>query len=99
MYQDKLSSMLLNNYGRLSSGNHTKHIRIRYFPIKDIMAMGDLKVKYFPTGKMLANHITKPLQGVAFRKFRAEIQGIPDDTPDTDLGWEIPKDMFIPIPQ
>ena len=45
--------------------------------------MGDLKVKYFPTGEMLADHFTKSLQGADFQKFRAEIQGIPEYTPDT----------------
>ena len=45
------------------------------------------------------NQFTKPLQGTEFRKFRAEIQEIPEDTPDTNLGWDRPEDMFIPIPQ
>ena len=48
--------------------------------------MGYPKVKYCPTEKLLANYFTKPLQGDAFRKFVAEIQVIPEDTPDTDLG-------------
>ena len=61
--------------------------------------MGDLKVKYCPTGKMLADHFTQLLQGTAFRKFRVEIQGIPEDTPDTDLGWYRPENTFIPSPQ
>ena len=42
MYQDNLSAMLLDNNGRLSSGNRTKHIRVRFFLIKDRIAMGDL---------------------------------------------------------
>ena len=48
---------------------------------------------------MLADHFTQSLQGTAFRKFSAEIQGIPEDTPDTYLGWDRPKNKFIPIPQ
>ena len=50
MYQENLSTFLLKNNGRLSSGNGKKHIRVRYFPIKYIIAMGDLKVKYCLTG-------------------------------------------------
>ena len=61
--------------------------------------MGGLKVKYSPTGKILANHFTEPSQGTAFRKFRADIQGITEDTPDTYLGWDIHKNLFIPIPK
>ena len=61
--------------------------------------MGDLKVKYQKMGKMLNNHFTKPLQGTDFHKLRSEIQGIPEDTLDTDLGWDIPDNKFIPITQ
>ena len=60
--------------------------------------MGYPKVKYCPTEKLLANYFTKPLQGDAFRKFVAEIQVIPEDTPDTDLGWERPEYTFITSP-
>ena len=35
-------------------------------------------------GKMLGDHFMKPLQGSMFSKFRAEIQGIPDDTRELD---------------
>ena len=99
MNQENLISMLLNKNEILSSGNWEKPIRVRYFLIKDITAMGDLKVEYFQTGKMLADHFTKPLQGTAFRKFRAEIQGILEYNPDTDLGWDRPENTFIPITQ
>ena len=99
MYQDNLSSVLLNNNGRLSSGNRTKHIRVRYFLINNIIVIGALKVKYYLTEEMLAGHFTKSLQGAAFRKLRAEIQGITDDTPDTDLVWYRLKDTLIPSPQ
>ena len=61
--------------------------------------MGDLKFKYFPVGKMLIYHFTKPLQGAAFWKFRDDIKRILEDTPNTDFGWERPNDTFIPIPQ
>ena len=86
MYQDNPSAMLLKNNGRLSSGNQMNHIRFRFFLIKYRIDMGYLKVKYSLTGKMLADHFTKPFQGGAFWKFRAEIQGIPEDTPYTELG-------------
>ena len=52
MYQDNMSAMLLENNCRLSSGNRKKHIRARYFMIKDRIAMRDLKVKYCPPGKI-----------------------------------------------
>ena len=81
MYKDNISAILLNNNGIIPSGNQTKHIRIRYFLIKDRIAMGDLKVEYCPTGNILEDYFTKPFQGAAFQKFRTVIQGISEDTP------------------
>ena len=60
--------------------------------------MGDLKVKYLPTEKMLSVHFTKSLEGTDLRKFRAKIQGIPEDIPDTYLGWDRSESLFITIP-
>jgi hypothetical protein len=37
---------------------------------------------------MLADHFTKPLQGALFRKFRTEIQGIPEGINEAELGWD-----------
>ena len=34
------------------------------------------------------DHFTKPLQGILFIKFRAEIMNILNDTDAFDLGWE-----------
>ena len=61
---------------QLEIGN--THMRVSYLMIKDRIAIGDLKVKYCPTGKMLADHFTKLLQGAAFQKLRSENQGIPE---------------------
>jgi hypothetical protein len=63
---------------------------VRYFFIKDRIASGKITVKHCPATDMLANHFTKPLQGTMFRAFRAEIQGIPVDMCDVDLGWDRP---------
>ena len=53
-----------------------KHIRVRYYFIKNHISTGDIVVKHCPTAEMLADHFTKPLQGALFQKIRAEIQGI-----------------------
>ena len=42
IYQDNLSSILLENNGRLSSVNRKKHIPVIYLLIKDIISMGNL---------------------------------------------------------
>ena len=61
--------------------------------------MEDLKVKYRPIGNILSGYFTNALQGSSIREFRAKIQRILEDTPDTDLGWYRPKGKFIHIPQ
>ena len=99
MYQENQSTILLDNNDRLSSGNWTKNIRVRYFLIKDRIAMGDMKVKYYPMGNMLASHLTKSLQVYNFHRFRAEIQGNLDYTPSIDLVWNITEENFKTIPR
>jgi hypothetical protein len=59
------------------SSKRTKYINIRYFFIKERIARNRITVKHCPTADMLVDHFTKPLQGASFRKFCAEIQGVP----------------------
>jgi hypothetical protein len=92
LYQDNLSTMLLERNGNKSSSKRTKHINIRYFFIKDRIASNEISVKHCPTAEMMAGHFTKQLQGAPFHKFRAEIQGIPADTTDANLGGESIKE-------
>ena len=70
VYQDNQSAMLLEKNGRGSSSKRTRHINIRYFFVADRIASKEVKVEYCPTGDMLADYFTKPLQGTLFRKFR-----------------------------
>ena len=61
MYQDNLSAMLLDTNGKKSSTKRTKHVRVRYFFIKDRVSSGDIKMEHCPTEEMLTDHFTKPL--------------------------------------
>ena len=70
MMRDNKSCILLETNGQLSSSKRTKHINVRYFFIKDRIEKGDLKIKYCPTKKMIADFFTKPLQGTKFEEFR-----------------------------
>jgi hypothetical protein len=88
LYQDNMSAMLLETNGKQSSSKRTKNIRVRYFFIKDRVSNGDITIKHCPTGEMLTDHFTKPLQGALFRKFRTEIQGIPEGINEAELGWD-----------
>ncbi len=69
MYQDNKSVMLLETNGQASSSKRTRHIEIRYNYVDNQVAKGDLRVVCCPTDKMIADFLTKPLQGKAFVKF------------------------------
>ena len=75
LYQDNQSAIKIEENGKKSGGQKTKHMNIRYFFIKDRLKSEGIKVVYCPTGKMIADFFTKPLQGRLFRKFRDVVLG------------------------
>jgi hypothetical protein len=79
VYQDNQSAMLLEKNGKGSSSKRTRHIDIRYFFITDRVASKEISIEYCPTGEMVADFFTKPLQGSVFKKFRDEIMNIQGD--------------------
>ena len=82
MYQDNQAAMRLEVNGALSSSKRTKHIKRRYFFIKDKIADRELEVQYCPTELMKADILTKPKQGKGFRVDRGELMNVPVDYDD-----------------
>ena len=76
LFQDNMSSILLEKNGKASSSKRTKHINIRYFFITDRVNNNELSIVWCPTGDMIADYATKSLQGALFRKFRDQIMGV-----------------------
>jgi hypothetical protein len=76
LYHDNQSAMLLKNSGRASSSKRTQHINVRYFFVTDRIKSNELSVEYCPTGEMVADYFTKPLQGSAFCKLRDIIMNV-----------------------
>ena len=72
IYQDNLSTMALAKNGR-SNSERSRHINIRYFFVKDRVEQGDVKIEYMPTGDMIADVLTKPLQGSLFARLRDQL--------------------------
>jgi hypothetical protein len=73
VYQDNKSAILLEENGRGSSSKRTRHIDIRHFFVTDRIAGKEMSVAYCPTGDMVSDFFTKPLQGALFRKLRSII--------------------------
>ncbi len=76
LLQDNKSSMLLERNGKASSGKRTWHINIHYFFITDMVNMKDVEIKWCPTKDIVADFMTKPLQGSHFRRLRDLILGM-----------------------
>jgi hypothetical protein len=77
IYQDNMSALSLEKNGRVLSSRHTKHIKAKYFLIKNYYDAGKINVEFCPTDKMWADVLTKPLQGQKFRDMRAFVQNCP----------------------
>jgi hypothetical protein len=69
LYQDNKSAMLLEMNGRALSSKRTRHIEIWYYYVANQVSKGDLSVVWCPTDEVIADFLTKPLQGKAFVKF------------------------------
>jgi hypothetical protein len=74
IFQDNMSALSLEKNRRISSSKQTKHIKAKFFLIKDNYEAGEIDVQYCPTDVMWADVLTKPLQGQQFRDMRAFLQ-------------------------
>jgi hypothetical protein len=61
LHQDNISVQLLMKNERFSSGKKTKHIKAKFFYIKDKVDVGDMQVIDCPTEEMWANILSKTL--------------------------------------
>eukprot|EP00980_Cylindrotheca_fusiformis_P015510 scaffold4410_cov78-Cylindrotheca_fusiformis.AAC.1 len=75
LHQDNKSAILLEVNGQKSAGKRSHAINIRYFFITDQVKKGNISIEYCPTDDMIADYMTKPLQGEKFRKFKRDILG------------------------
>ena len=88
--QDNDSAIWMETNGRMSAGQNSRHINIRYFWIKDQTKELEIDVRHCPTLSMLTDFFTKPLNGNLFRKFRDVILGY---KPTSSLKETMPPDV------
>jgi hypothetical protein len=55
------------------SGKTKKHIKAKFFFIKDRLDDGKMRIAHWPAGEMWADVPTKPLQGKAFNEMHAKV--------------------------
>ena len=73
--QDNKAAILLQKNGVLSRGKRSRHVDVRFFFIKDRVERGEIDIGYCNTDDMIADFLTKPLQGQKFTRFRDTILG------------------------
>jgi hypothetical protein len=62
-----------------------KHIKVRWFWIKDLVDLNLIVIEYLCTDEMIADVLTKPVLGSKFRYFQAKL-----------LGWyNLPKEETL----
>jgi hypothetical protein len=72
VHQDNQSGMKLMTKGN-SISNKSKHMRVRYFYVKEKIDDSIINLNYTPTHLMIADLLTKPLFGKQFRTFVQQI--------------------------
>ena len=85
IYQDNKSAILLETNGKFSSSKRTKHIKMKYFFVKDKVEDGEVKIEHLGTDKMWIDMNSKPSQGIRFETDRSEMQNVPVHWPDETL--------------
>ena len=71
MHQDNVSAQILETNGKLSISRKNKHIKAKFFFIKDKVNSKEVNIVDCPAGVMWVDVLKKPLQGTTFRKMRA----------------------------
>ena len=74
VYEDNMSVIHSIRSGETSS-DRTRHIRIRKLFTKDFIESGRFKLEYCKSNEMIADILTKPLQGELFEKLRDLLLG------------------------
>jgi hypothetical protein len=103
LYQDNMRTILLEAIGKASSMKRTKHIKVKYFYIKEKVDSDRILLKHCPTGQMWMDINTKPKQGAIHHEFWGHVMGIPADYNDKDYAGIIlsipPVSSILPVPK
>ena len=84
IFEDNKSTIEMVKNGK-SNSDRTKHIAVRFYFIADRVSSKEVKLVYMPTEDMVADLLTKPMQGKQFVKFRRLLLNWYDDG-DPDVG-------------
>ncbi len=75
---DNKCSMHLLEQGT-GSFKRAKHIKVRYFWLKDLIDEEEIVLKYIPSEELVADLLTKTITGAKFKYLRAKLLGEPNE--------------------
>jgi hypothetical protein len=75
LFQENKSTILLEENGKKSSGSRTRALNIHYFFLTDQVKKGNVRIVHCPTGEMVADYLSKPLQGKTFTYLKKTLMG------------------------
>jgi histone deacetylase 1/2 len=75
IFQDNTSTICMAHMGRGSAGSHTRHIKLRYFWIKQFIDDKTFSIEHLPTDNMIADFFASPRMGQFYRKMRDMVMG------------------------
>ena len=73
VYQDNKSTIALVKQSALGGKDRKQHLKVRRLLVKELVDSGKVCVRYVPTTAMIADILTKPLQGNLFRRLRSAV--------------------------
>jgi hypothetical protein len=77
LQQDSTAAIAMEN--NHMSTSMTKHIRVKYLFLRDLVLRKEVNVVYCPTAELLADFFTKPLDRVTFLYFRDQMMVVLPD--------------------
>ena len=72
--EDSVSAVHVASKGN-SVSHRTRHVKVKYFFVKEFLGSGDFALAHCPTKEVIADILTKPLQGELFRELRDLVLG------------------------
>ena len=75
---DNKCSMHLLEQGT-GSFKRAKHIKVRYFWLKDLIDEEEIELQYIPSEELVADLLTKAITGAKFKYLRGKLLGAPLD--------------------
>jgi hypothetical protein len=73
VYQDNKSTMAMVKQSAVGGKDRKQHLKVRCLLVKEMVDKGKIMIRYVPTTAMIADILTKPLQGKLFRRLRAAV--------------------------